>query len=73
VRSSECDALVAVEEWVIVGKRFHQRRCFLGDRIVVSDLWAENGGLEEPPIPESMSAAVVVDLLVMDLEDFAYG
>jgi hypothetical protein len=24
-------------------------------------------------IAESMSAAVVVDLLVMDLEDFAYG
>jgi hypothetical protein len=39
----------------------------LGDSVVIPDLWAENGGLEEPLIPESMSPAVVFDKLVMDL------
>src|SRR2546425_2098905 len=71
--SGESDALVAVDEWVIVGKRFHQCCGFLGDSAVVPDLWAEDGGLEESLIPESMGTAVLVDLLVMDLQDFAYG
>jgi hypothetical protein len=44
----------------------------ISDTVVVSDLWTENSGLEEPLIPESMSAAFVY-LLVMDLQNFAYG
>jgi hypothetical protein len=57
----ESDTLVAVEKGMIVGERFHQRGCFLGDSVVIPDLWAENGGFEEPLISESMSPAVVFD------------
>src|SRR5215469_12178246 len=73
VRGSKSDSLVAIEERVIVGWRFHQRCGFLGDRVVVSDLRTENSGLKERCISNSMDTPVGVDLLVMYLQNFANG
>ena len=54
-------------------RNVHQRCCFLGDRVEIPDLWPEDGRLEESSIPNSLSSAVIVDLLVMDLKNFRDG
>lgn len=57
VSGSEGNSLIAVEEVVVIAKRFHQRGRFFFDGIVVSGLWTKNGGLDSALIADTMETA----------------
>jgi hypothetical protein len=72
VTGIECDALVAVEEGVIVRERFHQARGFFCQTGVIASLRAEDGGLQGPHISHAMGTAVAFDLSMVNGQDFGY-
>ena len=72
VTGIECDALVAVEEGVIVCQRLHQGRGLFCHAVVVASLRAENGGLQRPNISQAVGTAVSFDLPMMNGQDFCY-
>src|ERR1039457_3262367 len=53
----ESDALIAVEEAVVVGERLHQRGRLLFDGVVIPDLRTKNGGLNRALIADAMETA----------------
>jgi len=57
VGSSKSNALVTVEKAVVVAKRFHQRRCFLFDGIVITDLRTKDRGLYSTLVTHAMETA----------------
>jgi hypothetical protein len=57
VGSSEGDALIAVEEAVVISKRFHQRGRFFFDGTVASGLRTKNGGLDSALIADTLETA----------------
>jgi hypothetical protein len=56
VGSSEGDPLVAVEEAVVISRRFHQRGRFFFEGTVVSGLRTKNGGLDSALIADTQEA-----------------
>ena len=58
VGRGKCDAaLVAVQEALTVGERFHQHCGFFFERAVVAGLRTENGGLNCALVADTMKAA----------------
>lgn len=57
VGGSEGDPLVAVEEAVVISRRFHQRGRFFFDGTVVSGLRTKNGGLDSVLIAHTLETA----------------
>ena len=70
IGGSESDALVAVEEPVGVSERLHQRGRLFFDGVVVSGLWAENGGLNRALVADPMPAAEHLDQPMLHQVDF---
>ena len=61
IGGGESDALISVEEAVIVGERLHQRGRFFFDGVVIAGLRSENGGLNRPLIADAMETAEHLD------------
>ncbi len=68
----ECNPLVAIDERVVARQRLHQRRRLFRQVVVVAILGTENGGFQGTLIPQSMDAAVVFDLPMMNREYFCH-
>jgi len=69
----EGHALVAIEEGVIVGQGFHKCSGFFCSARVVAQLGTEDGRLQKPYVSDSLDAAILVDLLLMDGQNFGDG
>jgi len=54
IGGSESDALITVEEAMVVAERLHQRGSFFFDGIVIADLRTKNGGLNSALIADTM-------------------
>jgi len=63
VRRRETDSLVAVEEGMVIGVRFHQRGGFMNQIVVVSALRTKDGSFQEPPVPKPMNSTKLLDEL----------
>ena len=61
IGGSESDALITVEEAMVVAERLHQRGSFFFDGIVVADLRTKNGGLNSALIADTMATAEHLD------------
>ncbi len=61
IGGGESDALISVEEAVIVGERLHQRGRFFFDGIVIAGLRTKNGGLNSSLIADTMETAEHLD------------
>src|ERR1700687_4025049 len=61
IGGGESDALVAVEEAVVVCERFHQRRRFFFERVVIAGLRTKNGGLNRTLIADTVETAEQLD------------
>lgn len=72
IGGSQADSLVAIEKSMIVGKRFHERRCFVDEVVVVAILRAENGCLKKTLIPNSVNTPEFVDELTVHFDDFCH-
>ena len=57
ISDEECDALVAVDEWVIVGQASHNGGGFLNQAIVLANLRSQNGRLQSSQVQNSVCAA----------------
>jgi len=65
--------LIAVYKGVIVNQRFQQRCRFFADVVVVICLGTENRGFQSALIPHAVSAAVFLDLVMVNYDDFGHG
>ncbi len=70
VGGGEGGSLVAINEWMVLGKALPQRRRFGDDIGIVACLRTEEGGFEEPKVTYTLGAAVAGDQVVMDRENF---
>jgi len=70
VGGGEGDALISVEEAVVVAERLHQRGCLFFERVVVAGLRTENGGLDRTLVADAVQASEHVDEPVLHLVDF---
>ena len=61
IGGGESDALIAVEEAVIVAERLHQRSRFFFDGVVIAGLRTENSGLNRGLIANTVDAAKQFD------------
>ena len=61
VGGGESDALIAVEEAVVVAERLHQRSRFFFDGVVIAGLRTKNGGLNSALIADTMETAEHLD------------
>ena len=66
-------ALVSVEKRVIVRQRFHESCSFLGHTVVIAGLRAEYSGFQQPAVSNTIDATVLIDLLLVDCENFGNG
>ncbi len=73
VRRRETDSLVAVEEGMVIGVRFHQRGGFMNQIVVVSALRTKDGSFQEPPVPKPMNSTKLLDELPVHLHGLADG
>jgi hypothetical protein len=72
IGGSESDALITVEEAMVVAERLHQRGRFFFDGIVVADLRTKNGGLNSALIAHTMETAEHLDQSMLHPVDFRY-
>jgi hypothetical protein len=72
VCGGESDALIAVNESMVVSKGFHQSGGFFFDGIVIADLRTKNGGLYGTLIADTMEAAKHFDQQIVHPVDFRY-
>jgi hypothetical protein len=72
ISGCECDALIAVDEAVIVAERIHQRRRFFFDGVVIAGLQTKNGGLNGALIADTMETAEQLDQSMLHPVDFGY-
>lgn len=72
IGGGESDALIAVEEAVIVAKRLHQRSRFFFDGVVIAGLRTKNGGLNSALIADTMETAEHLDQSMLHPVDFRY-
>jgi hypothetical protein len=57
ISGSEGDALIAVEEAVVVPERLHQRGRFFFERVVIAGLRTKDGGLHGALIADTVETA----------------
>ena len=57
IGGSESDALIVVEEAVVVAKRLHQSSRFFLDGVVIAGLRTKNGGLNHALVADTMETA----------------
>ena len=72
VSSSEGDALIAVNEAVVVTERLHQGCRFLIEGAVIAGLGTKNGGLNGTLIADTMATAKHLDQSMLHTVDFGY-
>jgi hypothetical protein len=72
IGSGESDALIAIEEAVVIAERLHQRGRFFFDGVVLDDLRTKNGGLNGALIADTMEAAGHFDQSMLHSVDFSY-
>jgi hypothetical protein len=72
IGGSESDALITVEEAMVVAERLHQRGSFFFDGIVIADLRTKNGGLNSALIADTMETAEHLDQSMLHPVDFRY-
>ena len=72
ISSSERDALIAVEETVVIAERLHQRGRFFFDGVVIAGLRTKNGGLNSALIADTMETAEHFDQSMLHPVDFSY-
>ena len=68
----ESDALITVEEAMVVAERLHQRGSFFFDGMVIADLRAKNGGLNSALIADTMETAEHLNQSMLHPVDFRY-
>lgn len=73
IRRGEGDAFVAVDEGVVDGEAFQQRRGLGDDIVVIAGLRAEQGRFERAGVAQAGRAAVAADLDGVDGEDIGEG
>ena len=61
IGGGESDALVAVEEAVVVAERLHQCGRFFFDRVVIAGLRTKNRGLNSALVADTMETAEHLD------------
>jgi hypothetical protein len=61
IGGSESDALIAVEEAMVVAERLHQRGSFFFDGIVITNVRTKNGGLNRALIADTVETAKHLD------------
>jgi len=72
IGGGESDALIAVEEAMVVAERLHQRGRFFLDGVVIADLGAKNGGLNSALIADTRETAEHLDQSMLHPVDFRY-
>ncbi len=72
VGGGEGDALVAVEEAVVVAERLHKRGRFFFDGVVIADLRTKNSGLNSALIADTMETAEQLNQSMLHPVDFRY-
>jgi len=72
VHRGEPHTLVAVEEGVIVDERLEQRCGFFAQIVVVASLRTKDGGLQRALIAQAVDAAIFLNLVMMDGDDFSH-
>ena len=72
IGGGKSDALIAIEEAVVVTERLHQRGRFFFDGVVIADLGTKNGGLNGALIADTMETAEQVDQSMLHPVDFRY-
>ncbi len=72
VGGGEGDALIAVEEAVVVAERLHERGRFFFEGIVIADLRTKNGGLNQASMSYAMETAEQLDEPVLHPVDFRH-
>ena len=72
IGGGESDALIAVEEAVVVAERLHQRSRFFFDGVVIAGLRTKNGGLNSALIADTMETAEHLDQSMLHPVDFRY-
>ena len=61
IGGSESDALIAVEEAVVVAERLHQSSRFFLDGVVIAGLRTKNGSLNSALVADTMETAEHLD------------
>src|SRR5580700_8804284 len=72
VHSSKSNPLVAVHKSVIIDQRLEQSRCLFAQVVVIAGLRTENRGFQSALIAQPMRAAVLLDLVMMNGDDFSH-
>src|SRR5208282_1448137 len=72
IGGGESDALVAIEEAVVVRERLHQRSRFFFEGVVIADLRTKNGGLNRAFIADAMETAEHLNQAMLHSVDFRY-
>jgi hypothetical protein len=72
IGGGEGDALIAVEEAVVVSERLHQRGRFFFNGVVIAGLRTKNGGLNSALIADTMETAKHLDQAMLHPVDFRY-
>jgi hypothetical protein len=72
ISGSEGDALVAVDEAMVVGERLHEGCRFLFDTAVIPRLRTKIGGLHSTLIADTISAAQQLDQSMLQSVDFGH-
>jgi hypothetical protein len=72
IGSGESDALIAIEEALVIAERLHQRGRFFFDGVVTADLRTKNGGLNRALIADTMETAEHFDQSMLHPVDFTY-
>ena len=72
IGGGERDALIAVEEAVVVAERLHQHGRFFFNGVVIADLRTKNGGLNRALIADTMETAEHLNQPILHPVDFRY-
>jgi hypothetical protein len=72
IGGGESDALIAVEEAVIVAEGLHQRGRFFFEGVVIADLRTKHGRLNSALIAETMDTAEYLEQSILHTVDFRY-
>jgi len=68
----ECDALITVEEAVVVTERLHKRGRFFFTGVVIADLRTKNCGLNSALVADAMETAEQLDQSMLHPVNFRY-
>ena len=73
IGGGESNALIAVQETMVVAERLHQGGRFFFDGIEIAGLRTKNGGLNRALVADTMETAEHLDQSVLHPVDFRYG